>query len=509
MQYINIYISLIVLIIIWCFKKKFFNKFKLKIFCCGLILFPLLFIDSKKIIILINSAYNTSHSFFGGIIVNFKYELLIILIVTLVFFIKSKQTKKQLPMNWNNFREYILENKGLSIALSVLIIAIGMIGAGIVNFLSSDNTESFLSAFNIGGITFLALLAIGLFLISPLVNFKMKYNFIENYEVENAKFVLNTYKRANNLRTSTKGLISVQLFEIQETTYDSEIAFEFKQLWFSKNPKNTVNKLKKSEVKVPLSIWGFLDGVNHDSPLNCDVLNTFTIHKGKEGKTEYKKKYIDPIFLLALHDYLKETFYLQTVTSKYTDKINIDSKNSSILKNLPNDLLTKIEDDFQKWIADWKIPLAILSNPESHSYKSIHYVSFFNLIKEPYFLDSSNSIIKDSKVKLIEDVIRDDFKSFSLNEGIKNKMEILSNGDKKKIVLWEELTSEVNLVPYIYKGYYEGENDEKVNRCYYNLSVRTSSVEEGQKKFIILMVCDNRFIPKIDNASTLYRIMLN
>ncbi|WP_404467114.1 hypothetical protein [Planococcus rifietoensis] len=507
MHYFFYIIILFFLILYMSSKNEVSNKIKLRIIFWYLLLYPFLLTLFELINNSMDSSYEIGQSYLESIIINFKYQLLIILIGALVLFIKSKQIKKQPPVNWNNFREYILDNKGLSIALSILIIAIGMIGAGIVNFLSSDTTQSILSAFNVGSITFLLLLAIGLFLISPLIDFKMKYSFLENYEVENAKVVLNTYKRASSLRTSTKGLISIQLFEIQETTDDSEIIFEYKQLWFSKNPKSTVNKLKKSEIGVPLSIWSFLDGLNHNKTFDYNFLNQFTISKSEQKESGYIKKYIDPMFLLALHDYLKETFYLQTVESRYLDEINTSYKNESILKSLTEEQSEEIEDAFQKWIKGWDIPLEIFSKPKYSSYKSIHYVSFFNLIKAPYFLNL-NDFSEKPKPLMLDDVINEHSKPFTLKSDIENKLNLISNGEKKKITLWEELTTEDDLSNYIYKGFYDGEKDEKSQRCYYNFLLKTSSIEEGQKNFIILMVCDNRFIPKIENASSLFKIMI-
>ncbi|MFJ5562249.1 hypothetical protein [Lysinibacillus xylanilyticus] len=447
----------------------------------------------------INSIFDSQSSFLKTVFTDFTIEILIILSLIITLFVKYKQNKKDSLNNWKSFKDYILENKSLSLALSTLVIAIGMIGAGIVNYISVDNSN--LGKFNVAGIAFLFLLCIALYLITPLINFRFKYKFIAEHESLNAKFIYSTYKRANNLRRSTKGLLSAQLFEIHENTYDTVLSFKFKEIWNSKEVNTPVNKIKNTAIDVPLEIWGFLESVEYDNKLNSEFLNKFTILKKEEKKG---KIYVEPIYLLALFDYLKETFFLNYIAKNDPDLMKTPDLNSSITKNLKPEILEEIEKRFEDWIEDWIIPGELVT--KNYDYKSIHYLTFFNLIITPFYKDLNTIDNKSVRSELnTEPLINTDGK---INSVFLSQLQPSEKNHHKRIILLEEIKKGYNLSNHIYKGFYNKKNPKKTHRCYYNLSFTTSSIEEGQKNFIILMVCDNRFIPTIDSASSIFEIMI-
>lgn len=479
-------------------NTKLSKKIKIRVIIYCLLLSPILLDIIELIYDKINSIFDSQSSFFKTVFTDFTIEILITLSLIITLFIKYKQNKKDSLNNWKSFKDYILENKSLSLALSTLVIAIGMIGAGIVNYISADNST--LGKFNVAGIAFLFLLCIALYLITPLINFRFKYKFIAEHESLNAKFIYSTYKRANNLRRSTKGLLSVQLFEIHENTYDTVLSFKFKEIWNSKEANTPVNKIKNTVIDVPLDVWEFLDSVEYHNKLNGEYLNKFTILKKERNNG---KTFVEPIYLLALFDYLKETYFLNYIAND-PNLMKTPDLNSSITKNLEPEISEIIEQSFEDWIEDWIIPEELVT--KNYDYKSIHYLTFFNLIMTPFYKDL-NTIDNKSVCSELnpEHIINTDGK---INPAFLSQLQPSEKNHHKRIILLEEIKKGYNLSNHIYKGFYNKENPKKTHRCYYNLSFTTSSIEEGQKNFIILMVCDNRFIPTIDSASSIFEIMI-
>ncbi|WP_144787837.1 hypothetical protein [Lysinibacillus fusiformis] len=192
-MYYTIYVFFLLLLILYLPKNtKLSKKIKIRVIAYWLLLFPLLMNTIELIYDKINSIFDTQSSFLKTFFTDFTLEILIILSLAITFFIKFKQNKKDSLNNWKSFKDYILENKSLSLALSTLVIAIGMIGAGIVNYLSVE--KSTLGKFNVAGIAFLFLLSIGVYLITPLINFRFKHKYIAEYDSSNAKFIYTTYK---------------------------------------------------------------------------------------------------------------------------------------------------------------------------------------------------------------------------------------------------------------------------------------------------------------------------
>ncbi|WP_144787838.1 hypothetical protein [Lysinibacillus fusiformis] len=178
--------------------------------------------------------------------------------------------------------------------------------------------------------------------------------------------------------------------------------------------------------------------------------------------------------------------------------------NSSIIRDLNPETSEEIEKNFENWIEDWIIPKELVT--ENYDYKSIHYLTFFNLIITPFYKDLNTIDNKNVCSELnTEPVINTDGK---INSEFLSQLQPSGKNQYKKIILLEEIKKGYNLSNHIYKAFYNKEDVSKANRCYYNLSITTSSIEEGQKNFIILMVCDNRFIPTIDSASSIFEIMI-
>lgn len=210
--------------------------------------------------------------------------IFLLLISLFLYYNKIKNTKNF----WSNFQIFISKHKSLSVLLFSLLLVISMIPSGIVNFISnSNNNGDPLILFIISGSVGIIILVIGLFLITPLLSFRFKYSFINEYDVENAKFINNIYRIFNNLRLSTKGIISVQLFEITELTYLDNINFNFKELFTLKEKRAKVSAFSPIKVDMPIPFFDFISKLNVEQDLDTNFFKQLSNHniiKEKQDK---------------------------------------------------------------------------------------------------------------------------------------------------------------------------------------------------------------------------------
>lgn len=351
-----------------------------------------------------------------------------------------------------------------------------MIGAGVVNLISTNS--GYLKSFSIAGFTSLIVLTLGIWLITPVLNFRYKYSFLGNYESWNAEFIYRLYSNANNLRTSTKGIISMQLFAFEGITLSNSFIFNYKELWCSKHNKSKVSKFTPTKIYVPIEFSEIIYKYNECDNLDINKLNMYTpslfssiiprinfqwiklwllkfeIYKKKKkglfiGKVTFKKPEIpffyrktkvNPVYLIALNDFIRKNFNEKN-RQFYTSDEELDNAYIDLIK-------------------DWNIKL-----PSQRNYKSPHYMTFFSLIERPY-----------------------------------------------EIIYEEEERTEVDFIPFIYEGKYLGTSTRKLknkkNRKYYNLLIQTNSPREGQKQYILLLVADKRFLPDKASASEIFNVML-
>lgn len=443
--------------------------------------------DNIKINIKIGGVFiETFITFFSYIKLNLSKFFLIVdahpftsyivlpLFILLTFKVYNKPIKKNLNI-WENYKTYLSNNKSLSLVLFSLIIIIGMIGAGIVNLISTN--PEYLKKFSIAGFTSLIVLILGIWLITPVLNFRYKYSFLDNYESWNAEFIYRLYNNAKNLRTSTKGIVSMQLFAFEGITLSNSFIFNYKELWYSKHSKSKVSKFTPTKIYVPIEFSDIIYKYNESNNLDINKLNMYTpsffgsivprinfqwinlwllkleINKKKKqgsaiGKLTfkkpdipfiYRKTKVNPVYLIALNDFIRKDF-----TKKHRDIYTSDEE---------------LDNAYIELIKDWNIKL-----PAQRNYKSPHYMTFFSLIERPYE------------------------------------------------IIYEQEKTEVDFTPFIYEDKYLGTSTRKLknkkNRKYYNLLIQTNSPQEGQKQYILLLVADKRFLPDKASASEIFNVML-
>lgn len=346
---------------------------------------------------------------------------------------------------WGDFKTYLSNNKRLSIVLFILVVVFGMIGAGIVNLISLN--EEKLKNFSIAGVISILILGMGIWLITPLLNFRYKFSFLKDYHSKTAEYIFKIFNSAQNLRISTKGIISVQLFELEENTLANKFIFNYKEVWVTKHKNSKVSVFSPNSVEVPIDFWDVLYEFKTQHKLNFDTLNNYTPSKPKSLFS--RKKYVNSIYLLALNDFIRENYY------RFPDKKQKSEK--------------ELLEEYKEFIKPWNVQLSTKIN-----YKSTHYMTFFSLVEKPY------KIYIDSEIKF-----------------------------ESKIVLTSNISEpENNLIDFIYEADNLGDSKDKKFRKYYNLFLESNSINEGQKRFTILLVADKRFLPDKESASSIFEAML-
>lgn len=433
--------------------------------------------------------------FKSKIYISINIVLVVIGIVILILLLIRERRKRE-PFkkeNWGSFKEYIFKDGILSIILSLLVIVLGMVGAGFVNLQNADIKGSMeLIRFVLSGTVGIITILLGIGLISPIVDFRFRYNFLRDYENDNAKFVYDLRNRSENLKNNNLGIISFQLFELTKTTFEKNIVYEFNEVWRNDSKYDKVSKFKPKKVEVPTDIINLF---KRDTTQNLDVkaLNKYTSKKFA-SKLIREMIYVPPIYLRALHDFLFELYYRENISEESLLLQDVD--------DLKGD--NPIVKDFEKWISDWKVNKNVLK--VKNRYKSVHYINFFEIknfiqigfdekgerVLEP--LLSQNIINLDQLFLNISESIEDsrtDNKEEFLNriEGVKR----WHKKDIKKIVNQQERDNR-NLIRYSLLRNYKGGKSRKENRSYYNLCIETENKHEGKRRFVLLLIADTKMI---------------
>ncbi|WP_035401553.1 hypothetical protein, partial [Bacillus sp. NRRL B-14911] len=263
--------------------------------------------------------------------------------IFLFIFLLIRERKKREPFrkeSWGNFKEYIFRDGIIPILLSLFVIVLGMVGAGFVNIQNAEFDSSFdLIRFVLSGSVGLILIFIGLGIISPLVEFKFRYDFLKSYENNTAQFIYNLRTRSENIKNINLGIISFQLFELTKTTLENNIVYEFHEVWRNDSKYDKIRNFRPKKIVVPFEI---IDIFKRDTISQIDVkqLNKFTSKKFIARLSKYRT-YVPTVFLRALHDLLFELYYKEKLPEEQYLLRDIDSlrEHSSILEEFNNWIL--------------------------------------------------------------------------------------------------------------------------------------------------------------------------
>lgn len=491
-----IYLSLILLVILN--YEDYIKKIFVTTFCYITLL--LLIYKYVELFDFIANLLKDTRSLISGIDIKtkiyFGYNIALVVIgIVILIILLQRERKKREPFkkeNWGDFKEYIFKDGILSIILSLLVIVIGMIGAGFVNLQNAELKESMdLIRFVLSGTVGLITILLGIGLISPLVDFRFRYNFLKNYENNNAKFVYDLRNRSENIKSNNLGIISFQLFELTKTTFEKNIVYEFNEVWRNDSKYDKVSKFKPKKIEVPTEIINLF---SRDTTKEIDInsLNKYTSLKFI-SKLSKEQTYVPAIYLRALYDFLFELYYRENI-SEESLLLDIDD----IKKDNP------IVKDFESWINDWKVNKNVFK--VKNRYKSVHYINFFEIKN---FIQIS---FDEKKERVLKSRLNEETKNLDqlflniadcINDSsVGNKLEFLTRikgieswhkKDIKKIVEQQEKENS-NLVRYSLLRNYKGGKSRKENRGYYNLCLETENEGEGKRRFVLLLIADTKMI---------------
>ncbi|MGD6966419.1 hypothetical protein ACQCVP_08330 [Rossellomorea vietnamensis] len=505
-----LYVILVVLLIVY-FKSHMWN-ITILTFCY----FVMIVIFSKYDEI-INSIWQTTLKM-GRYVseLEFKIHLYLLFNISLIgigififIYLLIRERKKREPYrkeSWGNFKEYIFRDGIIPILLSLFIIVLGMVGAGFVNILNAELDSSFdLIRFILSGSVGLILIFIGLGIISPLVEFKFRYDFLKNYENNTAQFIYNLRTRSENIKNINLGIISFQLFELTKTTSENNIVYEFQEVWRNDSKYDKIRNFRPKKIVVPFEI---IDFFKRDTITQIDIkqLNKFTTKKFVARLSKHRT-YVPTVFLRALYDLLFELYYKEKIPDEQYLLRDID-----VLRE--HRLILK---EFNKWIIDWKVNKNVFK--KSNRYKSIHYINLFEIVdfvpikfsKKDDSVINVLSVNNKSKINNLFDDLMKEIKNSSNEEkeNLLKRLEWIKRWHQKDItsIEIEQLNYAKRLVNFSLLRNYKGGDSKKENRGYYNLCIETESASEGTRRFVLLLIADKRAINE-ESALNLFENVL-
>lgn len=342
---------------------------------------------------------------------------------------------------WGKYKNYIFEDKKMGLVIFLLVILIGMIGAGIVNFFTTEESER-LSGFVIGGITGLFVIFLGYCLITPPIVFWLDYKHLAKFPTDLAEIIQIINKRAKASLNIVPGIQSIELFEVKEKTINNNIHYQIDNIWENKHKNSNVGKFKHNSTSVSVDFnYKFFKDFDVNKQLPIELLNQYS----NNGNT------ISLVYLNALIDFLNE--------------ISADN-------NI----------NFENWIKGWKIPSNITDT--KYLYRSINYLLYFKPI------NAFEIKIKDKKA------------IYQLAKSLKNGLskvgsDISQNLPKENTETLFEGDSKIDLeiiAKHLYLRNKSGGNSYKKDRQYYNFYFKIIHPTEGEKRFVILITADKRLI---------------
>ncbi|MEE3805445.1 hypothetical protein V2H29_00615 [Lysinibacillus fusiformis] len=490
------YVFLMLLII---FNFKFYIRKILIVTLIYVVTFLILF----KYNVMMETIWNVISTCWGYLIskgLNSNYYLgmnfgIILIGVLFLIVLLQRERRKREPYKkegWGHFKEYIFRDGILSILVSLLIIILGMVGAGYVNIQNAVIHDSIeLIRFTLSGSVGIVIILLGLGIVSPLVDFRFRYGFLNKYENNNAQFIYNLRNRCENIKNNNLGIISFQLFELTKTTSEKNIVYEIDEVWRNDSKYDKISKLKPNQIEVPMEIINLF---NRDTikEINIDQLNKFTSKKFLSKLTK-SVIYVPAPYLRAVYDFLFELYYKENNTG--------ESFSFRELNDLKED--SQIVKDFKKWIKDWKVSKRFFS--KKNRYKSVHYINFFEIkdyihiafkgnedINNPYVINNENDL----------GVLFENIQSSIQNSNIAKKRDFLKSiktlkGRYHKDILKideQQKADEKDLASCILLRNYKGGKSQKENRGYYNLCIETENESEGKRRFVLLLIANTRMI---------------
>ena len=326
--------------------------------------------------------------------------------------------------NWHKITEWIASSRIRTLLTTLLLLIIGMFASAIVNYISTD--PLFAKWFFTGGIGALVVLVIGIMLGKPFFDFKFRYDFISGYEDKLAKNLFYFSKRADSLVKAEDGVMALQLFKVERHTYDDNVLYNFQKIIDKKAERSSISEVRPKKMKVPIDFFEWF--YKFDQEL-------------LPPSTEKYNKYINQM----VFDF---------ISNKQTKEIN-ETKDDAEKKRKQK----KMEEAFDAWGVKIK---------EKTIYKSIHYITLFNVI--------DNTIIKEQK----------------------NLLDISGNSISNRISMHD-----------VYKmSYNKSKMKKKKHRLYYAINLSYDMNEEGKHDFIALLISDSRVIPDVNTAAAIFNYLL-
>lgn len=322
--------------------------------------------------------------------------------------------------SWNNITEWVASSRLRTISTTFLLLFIGMVASAIVNYISSD--PYFAKWFFLGGFGALTILVLGIMLGRPFFTFRFKYDFLSDYEDQLALQLFYFDKRADSLLHVEDGILAIQLFKVEKHTYDEYVEYNFHKKIDKKASRSKISKISPNKLKIPIDFFRWF--------------------------YEFNKKGTPP-FHLRLNKFVTQMVF-DFIRNKYEKDI------------LQSTQIEADEDRFKDALEKWGATIR-----EDTIYKSIHYITLFDVIDKILISDMDSSFI---------------IEGYKMN----------------------------NLIPphKIYKmSYNDTKKTKKKNRMYFAINISYDLPNEGKHEFIVLLIADKRMIPDTNTASPIFQYL--
>jgi len=195
---------------------------------------------------------------------------------------------------WGRIQDLIYNSRTGTVALTILLIIIGMIASAVVNYISVSPVFS--KAFYLGGTVALVTIILGIILFAPFYNFRFKYRFLEDYEEPVANYLFKIKRRSENWVDSVDGIIGIRLFRVQKHTMNDQIRFDFTSVFDAHSKYTKLSKVRPKYIKKHIDIDKWIE--NEFKSLNEDAFK----------KIPKLNKYMEQILLYYLNDYQTKNF---------------------------------------------------------------------------------------------------------------------------------------------------------------------------------------------------------
>lgn len=184
---------------------------------------------------------------------------------------------------WKSMRTELSKKPLLSFAVAIILLLLGGLISGFVNYISTDDEALMRFIISLGAC--ILILFVGFIIFYPFWNFRKRYNFLDNQEDKIAEKLVTIYKRSRQTVTTVEGINAIQFFRLETHTDDRHLLYQFEKVFSIKSKYFDLSRFKNKKLEFPIFLFDWLkDPV--DPPIDYGPLVNGLLYEWMQRRSE-------------------------------------------------------------------------------------------------------------------------------------------------------------------------------------------------------------------------------